>query len=117
YDVRVFYLDGACYAMAIFSQAERRTAADFRRYDPRRPTRFVPYSLAPELEQRLTGLMQTLGLDTGSIDLVRTVDGRDVFLEVNPNGQFGMVSGPCNYGLERRIAEHLVALARRRADG
>jgi hypothetical protein len=35
-------------------------------------------------------------------------DGREVFLEVNPVGQFGMVSRPCNYQLERKVAELLL---------
>jgi hypothetical protein len=31
-----------------------------------------------------------------------------VFLEINPVGQFGMVSHPCNYYLEKRIAQNLI---------
>jgi hypothetical protein len=57
-------------------------------------------------------LMRDLCLDTGSIDLICTSSGRIVFLEVNPVGQFGMVSKPCNYKLEHRLAEHLAAKAR-----
>jgi hypothetical protein len=52
--------------------------------------------------------MYHLRLETGSIDLIHTPDGRDVFLEVNPVGQFGMVSIPCNYGLERKVADLLM---------
>jgi glutathione synthase/RimK-type ligase-like ATP-grasp enzyme len=52
--------------------------------------------------------MADLGLETGSIDLIRTPDGRTVFLEINPVGQFGMISHPCNYNLERVVAEHLI---------
>ncbi len=113
YEIRVFYLDGECHAMAIFSQLDPQTAVDFRRYNHARPNRSVPYDLRAETTDRIRTLMDGLGLDTGSIDLVRTTDGRDVFLEVNPVGQFGMVSRPCNYHLERRVAEHLL----RRADG
>ena len=51
--------------------------------------------------------MDALHLETGSLDLVKTIDGRLVFLEVNPVGQFGMVSIPCNYHLERNIAAAL----------
>jgi glutathione synthase/RimK-type ligase-like ATP-grasp enzyme len=51
--------------------------------------------------------MTDLCLDTGSIDIVRTTDGRYVFLEVNPVGQFGMVSVPCNYNLELKVAKYL----------
>ncbi len=52
--------------------------------------------------------MDNLGLDTGSIVLIKSKDDQWYFLEVNPVGQFGMVSYPCNYYLERKIAEYLV---------
>ena len=48
--------------------------------------------------------MQALGFNTGSIDLILTPQGEYVFLEINPEGQFGMVSHPCNYYLEREMA-------------
>lgn len=34
-----------------------------------------------------------------------------IFLEVNPVGQFNMTSVPCNYNLEKIIAQKLVNLA------
>ena len=52
--------------------------------------------------------MQKAHLTTGSIDLIKSVDGEYIFLEINPIGQFGMVSNPCNYPLERKVAEWLV---------
>ena len=33
-----------------------------------------------------------------------------VFLEINPVGQFGMVSSPCNYYLEKKVASKLKKL-------
>ena len=40
--------------------------------------------------------------------LVRNLKSNDdfIFLEVNPVGQFGMTSSPCNYSLEKKIAQH-----------
>ncbi len=111
YELRVFYLDGECHAMAIFSQRDPQTAVDFRRYNHARPNRSVPYVLDEATAAGIRALMEGLGLDTGSLDLVRTPEGRDVFLEVNPVGQFGMVSHPCNYHLERRVAERLLQRA------
>jgi ATP-GRASP peptide maturase of grasp-with-spasm system len=113
YELRVFYLDGACHSMAIFSQLDAQTQVDFRRYNQKRPNRTVPYRLAPEVEEKIGLLMRDLGLETGSLDFLRAPDGRLVFLEVNPIGQFGMVSHPCNYFLERKVAEALI----RRAGG
>jgi glutathione synthase/RimK-type ligase-like ATP-grasp enzyme len=92
----------------MFTQNNSQTQIDFRKYCYKRPSRSVPYRLPEAVEFRLHELMKVLQLKTGSIDLVRTTDGRYVFLEVNPVGQFGMVSGPCNYHLERKVAELLV---------
>lgn len=111
YELRVFYLAGRCWPMAIFSQSDDRTSIDFRRYNVRRPNRSVPYRLPPALEDGIGRFMRAMELETGSIDLVRTPGGRHVFLEVNPVGQFGMVSQPCNYHLEKHVAAHLMELA------
>ncbi len=53
--------------------------------------------------------MDKIGLNCGSIDMIRGTDGKYYFLEVNPNGQFGMVSSPCNLGLYKLVAETLIA--------
>lgn len=108
-EIRSFYLFGKCYSMAIFSQIDQKTAVDFRRYNIQKPNRNVPFQLPAELEKKSDKLMQTLGLNTGSLDFVKTTDGRYVFLEVNPVGQFGMTSKPCNYYLEKIIASYLVS--------
>jgi hypothetical protein len=55
--------------------------------------------------------ISSVELSTGSLDLVRCPDGRFVFLEVNPVGQFGMISQPCNYRLEKEVAAHLLRRA------
>ena len=113
WEVRSFILGDSVDSMAIFSQGSARTATDFRRYDDARPNRNVPYRLPDEVQARLLVMMRRLGLETGSADLIRTPDGRHVFLEVNPVGQFGMTSAPCNYQLERKVAAFLMDHARR----
>ena len=97
--------------MAIFSQADPRTREDFRHYNLARPARSVPYRLPPATAAAVTALMRELGLPTGSLDLVHTPAGEDVFLEVNVIGQFGMVSHPCNYYLELAVAKLLRRMA------
>lgn len=106
-ELRVFYIDGKFYPMAIFSQLNPRTKLDFRRYDSKLPNRCTPYKLSNDLEIKLINLMNRLKLKSGSIDLIVSESGEIYFLEVNPVGQFGMVSKPCNYYLERIIAEIL----------
>lgn len=101
FDVRVFFLDGKLYPMAIFS-GSIDYRADYALH------RNVPLKLPEVLEGKICRLMDRLGLNTGSLDFVKSSeDGKFYFLEVNPNGQFGMVSEPCNYYLEREIAKFL----------
>lgn len=106
-EIRSFYLDGAFYSMGIFSQNDDQTKVDFRKYNDRVPNRTVPFKLPDSIEQKLHTLMQTLQFESGSIDLIYSSDEQFYFLEVNPIGQFGMVSYPCNYQLERLIANRL----------
>jgi ATP-GRASP peptide maturase of grasp-with-spasm system len=106
-DIRVFFLDGTCYSMAIFSQLDNQTNVDFRKYNKKVNNRNVPYKLPELLEEKIALLMSDLRLNTGSIDIIKTKNGRFVFLEVNPVGQYGMTSIPCNYHLDKKIAEYL----------
>jgi len=107
FEIRTFYLDGECYSMAIFSQSNGKTKEDFRNYDNQRPNRTVPYKLPADLELKLDQLMKALHFRTGSIDLMVDMQGNYQFLEINPEGQFGMVSYPCNYYLEKKLAQLL----------
>lgn len=101
FDVRVFFLDGKIYSMAIFSGSVDYRA-DYSLH------RNVPLKLPKILEILICELMEHLNLNTGSLDFIKSSeDGRFYFLEVNPNGQFSMVSEPCNYYIEREIANFL----------
>ena len=115
-DLRVFFLEGRCYAMAIFSQRDEQTRVDFRRYNYRKPNRAVPYRLPHHLEAKIVRLFAALKLNTGSVDFIVDQKGRFFFLEVNSVGQFAMVSVPCNYFLEKEVAVTLRSYARRQKD-
>mgnify|MGYP005990263201 CR=1 FL=1 len=108
YELRIFYLRSKFYAMAIFSQNDEQTKIDFRNYNDEKPNRNVPYILPKEIEQKLELFMQSMQLDCGSIDMIVTTNNEYVFLEVNPQGQYGMVSRPCGYQLDYEIAKELV---------
>lgn len=108
FEIRVFYLDGKCYSMAIFSQNDSRTKDDFRIYNEKDPNRIVPFKLPNNLTIKIRKLMNTVGLLTGSIDLIKTKTGEYFFLEINSVGQFGLLSKACNYKLEKEIAQYLI---------
>lgn len=107
YEIRTFYMNGFFKSMAIFSQANEKTKVDFRNYDRLNPNRLVPYKLPSVLEGKLKILMDKLGLNSGSIDIICSPNGKYYFLEVNPIGQFQWLSRHCNYNLEKLIALEL----------
>ena len=107
YELRIFYLDESFYSMAIFSQNNMQKTVDFRNSNTDKPIRTVPFLLPKEIQKKLTILMKKLDLNCGSIDMVVNTNNEYFFIEVNPIGQFGMVSFPCNYNLEKVIANYL----------
>jgi ATP-GRASP peptide maturase of grasp-with-spasm system len=107
FEIRTFYLNGKFFSMAIFSQSIARTSLDFRLYSNERPNRNVPFKLPKNIEIKLEKLCNRLNLNTCSIDLIYNKDKQFIFLEINPVGQFGMTSKPCNYKLDKLIAESL----------
>ncbi len=111
YELRVFYLNGECYTMAILSQNDTQTQIDFRRYNKGIPNRNEPYLLPLNIKKKIVKLMNKVKLKTGSIDIIVTPNDDFVFLEVNPIGQFLNVSHTCNFNLEKQIAKYLSNLA------
>jgi hypothetical protein len=107
FEIRVFYLDGRFFATAMLSSNPERSV-DKKLDSTADYTHYVPYQLPPVTEQRLDTFMRAIGLNTGSIDLLKTPAGEYVFIEVNPVGQYLAESTFCNYSLEKEIAEWLI---------
>ncbi len=107
YELRIFFLNNKTYTMAIFSQKNDNTKTDFRKYDTSNPNRTVPFKLPKPIDKKIKKFMKKIGRNCGSIDMLVSKDNEYYFLEINPLGQFGMVSTPCNYNLEEKIAAQL----------
>lgn len=105
YEIRSFYIDGRFYSMAIFSQTNKQTQVDFRKYADNRN---IPYQLPQIIEEKTRRLFKELGLNSGSIDYIVNEKGDYIFLEINPVGQYGMTGFPCNYNLNEIIANYLL---------
>ena len=108
FELRVFYLDGICYSMAIFSQVDTQTSIDYRNYNLNNPNRTVPFNLPSSINEKINKLMTLLKFNTGSLDFIVSKEGVFYFLEVNPVGQFNNLSVSCNYQLEKKIAQWLI---------
>ena len=109
FEIRAFMMNETFFAMAIFSQKSSRTQTDFRKYDDARPNRTVPYQLDSKTQLKCRELAEHFGLNCCSFDFIVSQDNLLIFLEINPVGQFMMVSKPCNYNIEKHIAEFLIA--------
>lgn len=70
-----------------------------------------PHALPAAIHQRLAALMTRLGLRQGAIDLIVTPAGEYVFLEVNPNGEWGMLERDLGLPIGAALAEALLRLA------
>ena len=102
YEVRAIFLLNKCWAMTIHNPT---TETDYRKnYDN---VRYSPYTLPVKIQDKVFKLMKILNLKYGAVDFIVDKDNNHYFLEINPFGQFGMVSIPCNYNIEEYIAKIL----------
>jgi glutathione synthase/RimK-type ligase-like ATP-grasp enzyme len=71
--------------------------------------RHIAHDLPEDVAEMLRALMQHLGLVYGAIDLRLTEDGRYVFLEINPAGQFLYVEQQTGQPITAALAARLAA--------
>jgi hypothetical protein len=85
-ELRVTVIGSEVFAVEILSQEHDQTRVDWRHAHPDLRHRVV--ELPDDVAARCLELTRAYGLNFGAIDLILTPDGRHVFLEINPNGQF-----------------------------
>lgn len=111
-DLRITVVGEEVFAAAVHSQ-ELPYALDFRLFLERGPgVRMEPTRLPDEVEQGLLRLLKHAGLRYGAIDMRRTPDGRHVFLEVNPAGQWLFVEQVTGQPITAAMARLLTNLDR-----
>jgi len=107
-ELRITVVGRQVFAAEIHSQITNHTRHDWRRYDHDR-TPYHPHQLPRDLERRCVQLVESLGLRYGAIDMVLTPDGRYVFLEINPNGQYLWIEGATGLPISDAICDLLTA--------
>lgn len=85
YDLRITVIGDAIFPAAIYSQ-ESAYKVDFRM--DMASSRIEAVRLPQSIQEQLHALMTRLGLVYGAIDMRLTPEGKYVFLEINPAGQW-----------------------------
>ncbi|HKG12933.1 MAG TPA: hypothetical protein VKB12_06325 [Pyrinomonadaceae bacterium] len=106
-ELRVAYVAGRLFTGALDASGSARGRTDWRLAGPDECS-WSRATLKPPLAARLKKLMRRLGLAYGAIDLIETPDGRHVFLEVNPGGEWGMLEHDLGLPISEAIAEALL---------
>ncbi|MDP2312546.1 MAG: MvdD family ATP-grasp ribosomal peptide maturase, partial [Pseudomonadota bacterium] len=114
-ELRVTVVGDRVFAASIDSQASPRAQHDWRRDGERLMEDWQPTALPTAAEEGLLRLVERLGLDYGAADFILTPDGRCVFLEINPAGEFFWLQDHPGLPIAEAIADVLLGLAPRRA--
>lgn len=106
-EVRAVVIGGRVFAASVDSQAVPEARDDVR--GAARKARYEPYDLPADVVGALLELVRGLGLRFCSADLVLTPDGRHVFLDLNPNGQWLWLELEAGLPLSAAMADLLAA--------
>ncbi|HEX8439118.1 MvdC/MvdD family ATP grasp protein [Archangium sp.] len=107
-ELRVAVVDGRCLVGAIDASRSVAGQVDWRRSRPDE-VRWEPGELPADVAERLGRLMASLELVYGAVDFIVTPEGRHVFLEVNPGGEWGMLERELGLPIAAALAEALAA--------
>ncbi|MBC9797784.1 MvdC/MvdD family ATP grasp protein [Sinomicrobium weinanense] len=108
YELRIIYVDGTFFTGKIDASTSVRGKTDWR-IATDADFGWEPYELPPDIRESLTRAMRQMGLFFGALDMIRHKDGRYIFLEVNPQGEWGMLQRDIGYPIGETIAEKLIA--------
>ena len=103
-DLRVVVIGHRVFTVGIHS-SHAHTALDWR-IDYSTLTYTVEY-LPSEIEQKVFALVQAFDLQFSSMDFILTPEGKYVFIEANPNGQFLWLSPPTGLPMASAMADLL----------
>jgi len=84
FELRCVVIGERMFCAKMDSQADENSRIDWRGGDPDHEI----FALPEQVEASLRRLMDNLGLNFASLDMIVTPEGEFVFLELNPNGQW-----------------------------
>ena len=106
YEVRSTVVGKRIFSARIESQAHAETRLDWRQLPFEVDDR--PIDLPHDVEEKIHAFMAAFGLVYGAFDFIATPEGRHVFLEVNPSGQYMWVESKTGLKITAALVEALV---------
>lgn len=113
-ELRVTIVGERVFAASIDSAVMERSRTDWRREGLALIEQWKACELPDDVAAKLLRLMDALGLNYGAIDVIRTPDGRHVFLEINPAGEFFWLERCPGFPISEALADVLIGRAKRR---
>jgi hypothetical protein len=101
---RVTVVGPEAFPAAVYPDSE---GVDWRRDQLLGRTTFASEEIDPTVERALIVLVERLGLRYAAVDLIEDPDGRLVFLEANPNGQYAWLEESLGLQISAAIADLL----------
>jgi MvdD family ATP-grasp ribosomal peptide maturase len=113
-EIRATVVGDRVMSASIDSQVSTRATHDWRRDGVRMIQDWQPYQLPVDVEEKVLCLMDHFSLNYGAIDIILTPDGRHVFIELNPCGEFFWLERSPGLAISDAIADVLLGHAARR---
>lgn len=102
YELRIMYVDGEFFTGKINNSDHADWRVSHEDYF------WTAYQLPDDIKINLSAMMKKMGLYMGAIDMIRGKDGKYYFLEVNPQGEWGMLQKELEFPIAERIADNLI---------
>jgi len=113
-ELRVTVVGDRVMAASIDSNALPRSRTDWRREGVALLDAWKHYELPADVHAKTLALMDALGLNYGAFDFIVTPEGRHVFLEVNPAGEFMWLLHAPGLPVDEALADVLCGRSPRR---
>jgi len=110
YELRITVVGDQIFPAKIYSQEDPKTAIDWRIKPEINDfnVRMEITNLPKDVETKIFGFMEKMGLRYGSIDMIVTPNGEYVFLEINPSGQWHFVQLKTGAQIAKALANLLM---------
>lgn len=104
YELRITVVGEKVFAAKVDSQMHEETKIDWRKHK----TPFQQYNLPKEISHKCVEITHKLNLSFGAIDIIKNKDGKYIFLEINPNGQWAWLDMETGLNISDEIINYLI---------